>query len=81
MSDFVERKVGDLTVRIERDTCIGSANCIKSAPELFQLDDEKICSFTPNPGNIEGDAVLEACRVCPVDALFVIDPAGAQLVP
>ncbi len=81
MGDFVERKVGDLTVRIERDTCIGSANCIKSAPELFQLDDEKICSFTPDPGTIERDAVLEACRVCPVDALYVLDAGGVQLVP
>ena len=81
MGDFVERKIGDLTVRIERDTCIGSANCIKSAPDLFQLDDEKICAFTPNPGNTERDVVLEACRVCPVDALYVIDAAGTQLVP
>lgn len=81
MGDFVERKVGALTVRIDRETCIGSANCVKAAPDLFQLDDEKISTFSPNPGNIERELVLEACRVCPVDALYVIDAAGNQLVP
>ncbi len=81
MADFADRKIGDVTVRIDRETCIGSANCIKSAPDLFQLDDEKICAFTPNPGAIEREVVLEACRVCPVDALYVTDAAGTQLVP
>ena len=81
MGEFVERKLGDLTVRIDRNTCIGSANCIKSSPELFELDGEKICAFRDDPGMVEREVVIEACRVCPVDALYVIDPAGQQLVP
>jgi ferredoxin len=39
VGEFRERAVGDLTVRIDRGTCIASANCIKLAPELFELDE------------------------------------------
>jgi ferredoxin len=81
MSEFVQEKIGDLTIRIDRETCIGSANCIKAAPEVFELDSEKICAFKEGRGAVEREVVIEACRVCPVDALYVIDPAGQQLVP
>ena len=81
MSSLVEGKIGDLTIRIDRDTCIGSANCIKAAPEVFELDGEKICAFKGNRGAAEREVVIEACRVCPVDALYVVDAAGQQLVP
>ena len=81
MAEFGERKIGDLTVRVDRNTCIGSANCIKAAPEVFELDNEKICAFKDNPGKVNRDVVIEACRVCPVDALYVIYAAGTQLVP
>ena len=81
MSSLVEGKIGELTIRIDRDTCIGSANCIKAAPEVFELDGEKICAFKGSRGAVERDVVIEACRVCPVDALYVVDAAGQQLVP
>ena len=81
MSDFVERKIGDLTVRIHRTMCIGSANCIKIAPELFELDSENVVAFTGGSAPLERDQVLEACQVCPVDALIVLDAAGDQLIP
>jgi ferredoxin len=81
MAEFVERKIGDLTVRIDRATCIGSGNCIKVAPELFQLDSENVVAFQGNVAALEGDRVLEACQVCPVDALIVLDADGNQLIP
>jgi ferredoxin len=81
MTEFVERKIGDLTVRIERKTCIGSANCIKLAPELFELDSENIVAFKGGSAPVQRDRVLEACQVCPVDALIVLDAAGDQLIP
>src|SRR6187455_1139199 len=45
MSKIVEKKIGELTVRIDRELCIGSGNCVKVAPDLFELDEEVICSF------------------------------------
>ncbi|HEV8608521.1 MAG TPA: ferredoxin [Thermoanaerobaculia bacterium] len=80
-TDFLERKVGSLTVRIDRTTCIGTANCAKVAPELFVLDEERIVTFREPPAEVPPDRVVEACDVCPVDALSAFDEDGRQLVP
>jgi len=81
VADFEERKVGNLTVRIDRTVCIGTANCAKVAPELFVLDDERIITFREPAVEIEPDRAVEACRVCPVDALAAFDADGRPLVP
>ena len=80
MPDFLERKIGARTIRIDRTTCIGTANCAKVAPEIFVLDDERIVTFVEPSGDVEPDRVVEACDVCPVDALSVFDSDGRQLV-
>jgi ferredoxin len=81
MSDIVERKVSELLIKIERPNCIGSKNCINVAPNLFELDDEQICSFKENTEGIEQEVVVEACSVCPVSALYVMDKDNNQIVP
>lgn len=81
MSDVVERKIGSLTVIIDREACIGSGNCVKVAPALFDLDDESICAFGPKAAATDRAEVLEACEVCPVEALVVRDDSGEQLIP
>ena len=73
--------MGGLTVRIDRATCIGTANCIRVAPGLFELDGEVLCAFKEGGGAPEREAVIEACSVCPVDALEVLDENGERLVP
>jgi ferredoxin len=81
VADFEERRVGGVTVRIDRTICIGTANCVKVAPELFVLDEERIITFREPAVEIEPDRAVEACRVCPVDALAAFDADGRQLVP
>jgi ferredoxin len=81
VTDFVERRIGDLTVRIDRRTCIGSGNCIKVAPALFQLDDEGIVAFGAGADRTDREKVIDACSVCPVEAFQVTDAAGDQVVP
>ena len=77
----MERKIGDLTVRIERDSCIASGNCIKIAPGLFVLDDEGLVAFQSSADDPGEDRVVDACQVCPVEALFVTDARGKGIVP
>lgn len=79
--DFVERRVSGLRIRIDRSLCIASSNCMKLAPEVFEFDEENICSFKGDPPDIERERMIEACDVCPVDALAVFDAEGRQLVP
>lgn len=81
MSDFVERKFGDLTVRIDRSMCIASANCLVVAPDHLDLDDDSIVRFADDGGEIDRETVIEACQVCPVNALIVLDAEGKQIVP
>jgi len=81
MSNIVERQISNLIVKIERPNCIGSKNCINAAPNLFELDDEQICSFKENTEGIQQEIIIEACSVCPVNALYVRDENNNQLVP
>ena len=81
MSDIDERKISGLRVKIEKTTCIGSENCIKAAPKLFELDAERYCSFVEPVEENDKDKIIEACSVCPVQALYVYDDKGKQIVP
>ena len=81
MNEIIERKVTKLLIRIERPNCIGSKNCINAAPNLFELDDEQICAFKESIEGISKEIIVEACSVCPVQALAVIDETGKQVVP
>jgi ferredoxin len=81
MGETQERTVAGLKVVIEREVCIGSANCTKLAPDVFVLDAQGIVTFQPDAPDIDRERLLEACGVCPVDALHAFDAGGRQLVP
>ena len=81
MSDFEQRKIGDISVRIDRTRCIGSGNCVKIAPDVFELDAEDLVAFREEIGEVDRDTVVEACGVCPIEALLAEDAAGEQIVP
>ena len=83
MENTYERQINDRTVRIERDLCIGSGNCVNLAPEVFELDEQNLVSFTEEgeASSVERERLEEACVLCPVDALLVYDEAGEQVVP
>jgi ferredoxin len=77
-----ERVLAGLTVRIDRNTCIASKNCIGLAPDVFELDEENIVSFRSEaPDDVERERLIEACGICPVDALSVVDEKGVRIVP
>ncbi|MFW6084776.1 MAG: ferredoxin [Gemmatimonadota bacterium] len=76
----ITRRVGDLTVTIDRLLCVGFGDCIDEAPEAFEFDDEGIAVLT-DPGKVERERLLKACEICPVDAIAVTDEAGRQVVP
>ena len=81
MDELVERTFGDLTVRIDRPTCIGNEGCISLAPGVFRLDEDGICSFVEPGDGASRETLLEACRVCPVGVLSVVDEKGRTIVP
>jgi len=80
VSDFAERVVGGLRVRIDRTLCVGFGDCVTEAPGAFILDDSGTAVFV-KPEEVDRDKLLRACDVCPVDAITVWDESGGQVVP
>ncbi|MGH7521216.1 MAG: ferredoxin [Gemmatimonadales bacterium] len=74
----------DLRIEIDPLLCVAFADCVRIAPEAFELNDAGVVVLV-EPQNAEqkvGRArLLEACAACPVDALLVWDADGKQLVP
>src|SRR2546422_10146311 len=77
---FEERVVHGLRVRIDRAQCVGFGDCVKAAPEGFQLDEDSVAVFV-QPEAVERDRLLRAGDACPVDAITVWDEAGNQAGP
>ena len=70
-----------LSITVNQARCIGSGDCVETAPSVFQLDasgKSEIVNATGAP-----DAtILSAARSCPVKAITVVDEdAGVQLFP
>jgi ferredoxin len=55
--------------------CIGSGDCVDTAPDVFQLDDEDK-AVVVDPDGAALDDVIEAARNCPVSAIFVAGEEG-----
>jgi ferredoxin len=81
VSDLAERRLGGLTVRVDRLLCVGFGDCIDVAPELWAFDDDGIVVFVDPLPDIDRSRLIASCEVCPVDALSVHDEDGNQLVP
>ncbi|OZM71538.1 ferredoxin [Amycolatopsis antarctica] len=58
-----------MTVRADRDRCIGAGMCVLTAPEAFDQDEEGIVlTLLDRP---DGEAAEEAARACPSGALVI----------
>ena len=61
--------------RVDRGLCIGSGDCVDTAPAVFELDDEDK-AVVIDPDGEPKDIVLEAAGNCPVTAIFVYGEEG-----
>ncbi|HYP47925.1 MAG TPA: ferredoxin [Thermoleophilaceae bacterium] len=64
---------------VDRALCIGSGDCVDTAPDVFQLDDEEK-AVVVDPDGAPVDDVIDAARNCPVGAVFVTGEEG-ELYP
>jgi ferredoxin len=67
--------VSRVEVRVDRSLCIGSGDCVDTAPDVFQLDDEDK-AVVVDPDGAPLDDVLSAAGNCPVSAIFVVGEDG-----
>ena len=80
MADVLERRFGDVVVRIDRLLCVGFGDCIGEAPEAFQLDAEGVATFGAAPEGTARERLIRACEACPVDALSVVQLDGTPVL-
>jgi ferredoxin len=77
----MEVQVAKLSITVNKARCIGSGDCVETAPGVFQMDgDEKSEAY--NPTGAADNVILAAARACPVKAITVVDEeSGTQLYP
>lgn len=79
--DYQESRVGGLTLRVDRRTCIGSGSCVSVAPEVFEIGADQVVAVRPEaPDDVDRERLIEACEVCPVDALAAFDADGNSVL-
>ena len=59
-----------IEIDIDRDACMGSGNCVFTAPGVFELDDDSIARVV-DPEASPDEAILTAARQCPTHAITV----------
>ena len=64
-----------IRVEVDRALCIGSGDCVDTAPEVFELDAEDKARVI-DPDGAPTDQVIEAAMNCPVTAIFVVGESG-----
>ena len=67
-------------IRIDRSLSTAYAECAGIAPEVFRLGDDNI-STVIDPDGADDEAILDAARACPVDAIILIDEFEEQVGP
>jgi ferredoxin len=64
-----------IDISVDRALCIGSGDCVDTAPDVFQLDDEDKAVVVDADG-ASVDDVIAAAGNCPVGAVFVVGEDG-----
>ena len=62
-------------IEVDRGLCIGSGDCVETAPDVFQLDaEEKAVVIDPDGAPV--DDIVQAAENCPVSAITVTGEDG-----
>jgi ferredoxin len=64
-----------IEVTVDRALCIGSGDCVDTAPNVFQLDEEDK-AVVVDPDGASVDEIVQAAGNCPVSAIFVLGEDG-----
>ena len=66
-------------IEVDRGLCIGSGDCVDTAPDVFELDpEEKAVVIDADGASV--DDIVQAAANCPVSAITVVGEDG-ELYP
>ena len=61
-----------MRVQVDKDRCMGTGMCARTAPGVFTQDDDGYSEILPGREDGAGDPLVhEAVRACPVQAIAV----------
>jgi ferredoxin len=70
-----------LVIEIDRELCYGFGDCVSSAPDVFELDDDEK-AIVIDPNGAARDDLVDAAANCPVTAITIREAStGEQIVP
>lgn len=75
------RKVGSLTITVDRNLCIGAASCIAVAPKTYTLDSEAKAIILDTAVEEAPETIIDSAKACPVAAIIIHDETGQQIYP
>ena len=69
-----------MRVTVDLSRCQGYANCVSTAPEIFDLDDDsgQAVVLTPEVSSEELEAARLAVDMCPAQAISLVDSADGD---
>jgi ferredoxin len=67
-----------IEIRIDRDVCFGSGECVLAAPTVFELDDVGISRIRADAPAIDAESAQRIADNCPSGAIRVVASAGTQ---
>jgi len=67
------------TVRIDKNSCQSSGNCVDAAAGAFGFDDDGLGDVQPGSSRLPRARLLEIARRCPALAISVFDEAGHEI--
>ena len=62
-------------IEVDRGLCIGSGDCVDTAPDVFELDSEEK-AVVVDPDGASVDDIVQAAANCPVSAITVVGEGG-----
>ena len=81
MSQSTATSAEGLVIEIDRELCYGFGDCVSTAPDVFELDDEDKAVVIDANGAPRDD-LIDAAWNCPVTAITIREAStGEQLVP
>jgi ferredoxin len=70
-----------LVIEIDRELCYGFGDCVASAPDVFELDDDEKAVVT-DPNGASREDLADAAENCPVMAITIREAStGEQVFP
>jgi ferredoxin len=68
-----------LRVRIDKNSCQSSGNCLDAAPEAFAFDEDGLAEAGPAAEGLPRARLLEIARRCPALAIAILDETGDEI--